>query len=74
LEQLILPSTEVLTLETKPPKDSNNEGGLLFANEFLTSQLVFISNKVQLVGYACDQMSQLLNPRETELTPEVRSN
>ena len=35
------------------------------------SQLLYITNRVSLLGYACDQMSTLLNPRETDLNPEI---
>ena len=70
LKQLIIPSVNVI-FNGKGPTKSNGDDTLKLANEFLTSQLLYISNRVTLLGYACDQMSMLLNPRETDLSPDI---
>lgn len=53
-DQLILPAAATIAFNGKYPQGNGHKGNndeLIFAVEFLTSQLVYISNHIQLLGY-----------------------
>ena len=48
-QQLILPSTNII-FNGRGPSNSDGKEAITFATEFLTSQVVYMSNQIQLLG------------------------